>query len=128
MENTNNEFSLMAIEYDVRLSLDENNAFKWKAYPISEWENINDGKKRIIYFDKENQNKTIETFDSETCLSKMEGWTVYRGVWDDRISFTDSEYDYDEIKELLKLYTESIIPFCHGYIKAHHEFPDSAID
>ncbi len=87
------------------------------VYPILEWESLSDGKRGFFYIDKENEPDERETFEEGKCLKKLRGTLVWRGVWEDRLYFTDSEYCGKEIEELLILYNNHILPWCKKFIK-----------
>jgi hypothetical protein len=102
----------------------ERHTLLFEVYPILEW---TDGEKAgICYIDKQNEPDTREIFEEGKCLMKLQGSFCWRGVWEGRLYFTDSEYWGEDIEELSELYNKHIVIWCKDFIKKRN--PQYAYD
>jgi hypothetical protein len=69
------------------------------------------------YVDKDTEPDTRDIFEEGECLVKFEGSFCWRGVWEGRLYFHDSEYWGEDLSEMNHLYNEMIVPYCKEQIK-----------
>lgn len=90
---------------------------RFEVYPIEHWTHLGTNVKGMSYIDKEDSSEHREEFEEGKCLKKLEGSFCWRGVWEERLYFTDNEYWGEDIEELSRLYNDIIVPWCKGFIK-----------
>jgi hypothetical protein len=99
---------------------------KFDVYPVQDFVHLPTGNEGFQYISKENEPDSIDEFDEDKCLKKLEGSYCWRGVWEGRIYFTDNEYWGEDLQELSSLYNDLIVPWCEKFIKDLN--PDNIYD
>lgn len=107
----------------IKYEVDENRV-EFMVFPVEDWTKIITKEKGFSFFDKENPHKTIDIFDEDKCLKKMDGSFCWRGIWEGRLYFTDDEYWGEEISELSDLYNNYIILWCKNMIDPENQNKD----
>lgn len=72
---------------------------------------------RVAYVDMSESFELLDDFDEKKATSRYIGSICWRGVWEGRIYFTDTEYWGEELKEMSDLYENHIVPWCKAFIK-----------
>lgn len=85
------------------------------VYPICIATHLPTGKISIEYYDKHSSD-THEEFNEDTCRKMFEGSYCWRGVWEGRLYFKDTEYWGEELKEMSEVY-DFIEVWCKDFIQ-----------
>ena len=89
-------------EYMVHIGF-RGNSIIFAVYPVVEWFDFGSDDTGIYYTCKATGQTTVGSFNTDTCLRKLEGSFCWRGVWEGRLYFPDDEYWGEEISELSEL-------------------------
>lgn len=87
----------------------------FEVYSATKWDGRNNTS-GICYLDKDEGIKLHDTFDPEHCCCKLRGTLQWRGCWEGRMYFPDSEYWAEELKELSDLYSTFIEKKCKALL------------
>jgi len=90
---------------------------QFQVYPILEWTHLETGIPGTSYIDKEKAPDTLDVFNEDLCLRKLEGHIKWKEQWDSLLKFPDEEYWHDELQELTQMLYEFIIPWSKDYIR-----------
>ena len=91
------------IEFIVHFVVDDNRA-EGSVYPIHRWKSAVDGSEGWSY-DSIQDGGSVDVL-SEECRCEFEFSYCWRGVWEGRIYFKDSEYWSEELKVMSDLWDE----------------------
>lgn len=88
----------------------------FEVYPVTDWSGPNDTS-GTAYISLEDQPDIMMEFEQGKCLMKLKGSYCWRGTWEGRLRFPDSEYWSEELKELSNLFEVWIEPYCKAFLR-----------
>jgi len=99
---------------------------RFKCYPIQHWKDPVTGDNGFTYRDTTDPDGPgLKAFDEDKVVQKLEGTVCWRGCWEERLYFTDSEYWGDELSEMYHLY-KHVLQHCKEHIMAHCKYATEA--
>lgn len=99
---------------------------RFSVYPVIDWKGA-DGKEGTSYVKKNTGCDMLENFDENEAEENFCGSYCWRGVWEGRIYFKDTEHWAEDILEFSNLLNDKIIPQCKEFLKAlypEHDLTD----
>jgi|GEM_PF-1862957 len=89
---------------------------EFKVFPIEEYIKVPSGDHGIGYLTKVTH-EVIENFDENKCVKTLDGSYTWRGVWEGRLYFTETEIFGEDLGRISEFYNGVIVPWCENFIK-----------